>query len=192
MVPLCLNCLKPTLFKPLSEFSGNSELPVIHSAGVFTGPLRDLIHRFKFLGKDYLAEWLAEQCVELTSALDNEPDCVVPIPMSSLRRWRRGYNQAQLLAEKISKLTQLPMVDDFLSARLFSRSQINLNRRQRAANAKTRYQRSRRKIFQYQRPLLVDDVATTGATLIQCAKLLRMSGAEHVEALVVARDEMRP
>jgi competence protein ComFC len=175
------------MFDPLWEFGGHPVLPLVYSAGVFSGPLRELLHHFKFLGRDYLARWLARESLRTIKLRPDDFDCVIPVPMSPLREWKRGYNQAQLLASQIASEWKLPLVEGVLGCRLWSRSQIRLNRAERKRNVRHRYY-GKNRALDFERPLLVDDVKTTGSTLVQCAKVLLDKGAERVEGLVIARD----
>jgi ComF family protein len=112
---------------------------------------------------------------------------LVPVPLHSRRRRRRGYNQSQLLAEELAR--RLPAIDHAPGRLLRTRdtpSQVGLDRVQRRANVAG--------AFRWEGPslagrpvLLVDDVATTGATLQACAEALEAGGAGRVTAVTVAR-----
>lgn len=166
-------------------------MPVVYSAVRFENEARELIHVFKYGGRDYLASWIAE-C--LLNAVELDPahyDCVVPVPMPYLRECRRGYNQAALLASIIAIRWSKPLVEGWISSGFFQLSQTRFGRVARLTRAARRFRLKRRGPFPYANVLLVDDVKTTGATLRRCAFLLKQAGAERIDGLVFARDELR-
>ena len=119
----------------------------------------------------------------LRACLDREPftaRVVVPVPIHRSRQRKRGYNQAALLAVKLG----LPVDFSILKRVQNSESQTGLTRIQRLRNVRGAF-KSRRRI--HGSVLIVDDVQTTGATINEVARVLRLSGASRVEALTVAR-----
>jgi ComF family protein len=133
------------------------------------------------------------------------PDLVVPIPLHKRRlRWR-GFNQSELLANYISEnLTpgmEIPVLNDILIRKKHTTPQMQVKKySERKENIKDAFEiypvksaggsAEKFKRIKNKNILLVDDVATTGATLNECAKTLKQSGAKKVFALVLARQEM--
>jgi ComF family protein len=112
----------------------------------------------------------------------------VPVPLHQKRLRERGYNQSRLLAQELGKLTKLPLVADCLIRERHAPPQARTanvaERRSNVANAfSCRDDRLRNK-----RILLIDDVATSGATLDACARALKEAGAISVWGLVLARE----
>ncbi len=112
----------------------------------------------------------------------------MPVPLHRKRLRERGYNQSSLLARKLGKLTNLPVVDDYLIRQRYASPQARTatvdERHTNVADAfACRDQRLRDR-----QVLLIDDVATSGATLNACAAALKAAGAESVWALVLARE----
>ena len=115
-------------------------------------------------------------------------EILVPVPMHPKRLRERGYNQSGLLARELGRLTNLPVVDDCLIRQRHAPPQARTSnvdeRRSNIADAFTcRDHRLRDK-----QVLLIDDVATSGATLDACAAALKASGAISVWGLVMARE----
>ncbi len=122
---------------------------------------------------------------QLYRSMNREVDWVVPIPLSALRLRERGYNQASLIARPLAWQIGKPFRPGALSRVVATRSQVGLNREQRRANVRQAF-RAAPDVAQ-KRVLLVDDVATTGATMDAAARALRQTGAVAVIAITVAR-----
>ena len=115
------------------------------------------------------------------SVLD-DCDCVVPVPLHPWRRLRRGFNQARDLAERLDR----PVVDALWRIRATA-SQMTLHADARRSNVRGAFMLAPWSTSIEDRVVaLVDDVRTTGATLDECAKVLRRAGASDVRALTVA------
>ncbi|EKE16533.1 MAG: amidophosphoribosyltransferase-like protein [uncultured bacterium] len=124
------------------------------------------------------------------------PDCLIPVPLYSKRlRWR-GFNQSLLLAKYVGKnLTpglKIPTWSNILFRNKNTRAQMSIrNYQQRKENIINAFSISNSKKIQGKTILLIDDVATTGATIFECAKTLKNNGAKKVFALVIARQEIK-
>lgn len=144
------------------------------------------VHGFKFHGKPARGETfglLIAQAVRekgLTAELVSWP------PLSKRRFRRRGYDQAQLLAEKVGEELALPVVRTLEKKERPAQSGIRSGAARRA-NLIGAYTAVNTETFRGRRVLLVDDVLTTGATLAECAKTLRLAGAEAVACATLAR-----
>ena len=113
---------------------------------------------------------------------------VVPVPLHRRRLWDRGFNQAELLARVVAQELAYPLVAP-LTRRVPTRPQFNLSRRDRRANIAGAFAmkpRGREQI-NHKIVLLVDDIVTTGATMNECAKILKQNGAREIWGLVLAK-----
>jgi ComF family protein len=156
------------------------------SAGIFEGPLREAIHQFKYrpcrsLGKP-LARWMAG-----TIRVIQPIDLIVPIPLHSSRLRKRGFNQALLLAAELGKCTQLPLSFDNLVRIRPTRPQVELSGTERIKNVAGAFALNRPGAVLGRSILLIDDVFTTGATMNECARVLKKAGAAQVTAFTAAR-----
>jgi ComF family protein len=195
LVPRCAGCGEPgawfcvacrDLCDPVSLSGG---VPV-RGAGVHAGPLRAAIHRFKYGGERGLAEDLgALLALEVARDLAHGVliDAVVPVPLHRSRAASRGYDQATLLAAAVASRTGLPLRAALRRLRP-GRPQVELDRAARAANVRGAFVGEARSLRRLA-VALVDDVATTGATLADAAVAARAVGARSVRAYVVAVDE---
>lgn len=133
----------------------------------------------------FLGEYMATLCGELF--VETPPTVVVPVPMSAPQLKKRGYNQAQLIAEAIADILELPMQLDALRRADDSGTQHSLGKLERMENAVRSYSGVHTTSFASDTVvLLVDDVCTTGATLEACASLLVGLGAGRVLAVTAA------
>jgi ComF family protein len=110
------------------------------------------------------------------------------MPMHWLRRWRRGFNQAELLAQEIARRSATPVRRSVRRIR-GTAPQAGLTHAKRRQNVAGAFRVAGR--VEGMRVLLVDDVLTTGATASACARALKAAGAERVAVLTVARADRR-
>lgn len=157
--------------------------------GFFAGLLyndaaRVAMHRFKYGDAQYLAEFFASF---LLLPEGWEAEAFVPVPLHKGRLLRRGYNQSALIAEILGKGLGLPVEENLLSRvkRTCTQTALDVDaRRKNVKNAFVAKPCAGKSFF------LVDDVKTTGSTLIECAKALKKAGADKVYALAACADEL--
>ncbi|MFA6322515.1 MAG: ComF family protein [Candidatus Buchananbacteria bacterium] len=113
-------------------------------------------------------------------------DLICPVPLSKKRRRWRGFNQSEILAEVVAKSFNLPVSDDILNRKFHTRAQVGLPAKLREINIKGIFQANSFSVLE-KRILLVDDVLTTGATMKECARVLKEAGAKEVIGLVFAK-----
>lgn len=156
------------------------------AAGVYTGPLREALHAFKFHGKRALARPLAEliheQCAPV---LASGADALVPVPLARARLRERGFNQADLVADRLGALCGLPVRRRWLARVRETAPQTALAAAERRGNVRNAFLAERRAAGRH--VILVDDVLTTGATCQESARALREAGARRVDVVTVAR-----
>lgn len=190
---LCPDCFRRLKFLDTDKkFSlGVPDLNRLFIAGDYDDPLlAELIKKFKYnfiapLG-DVLADFLTAywQKVNLTDWWA-APDFVIPIPLSKKRERWRGFNQARILAEKFSAVNGYQLSNGLRRTK-HNQPQASLPENERLDNIKN--------VFRYddeplagQTVLLIDDVVTTGATLNEAARILKLAGAGKVYGLVLAK-----
>jgi ComF family protein len=148
----------------------------------YAGPARDLVGALKFRGATGVADAMAAQIAANAPTLMLD-GALVPVPLHPRRLRRRGYNQAAMIASALSRRTRLE-VADCLRRTGSAATQVGRDRRERRLGPAGSIElRAAAPV----RALLVDDVATTGATLAACAAALRVAGSIEVAALVFAR-----
>lgn len=126
------------------------------------------------------------------------PEYIIPIPLHSRRlRWR-GFNQAELLAkylgENLTPGLSIPVLNDILIRQKYTSPQMQIkNYAQRRKNMTDAFaiNKENKKLIVGKNILLVDDIATTGSTLFECAKVLKKAGTQSVFGVVIARQEFK-
>src|SRR5437763_16024513 len=138
----------------------------------------DRTHVAKALGR-----WMRRAGAELLEGAD----IIVPVPLHWTRLFERRYNQAGLLAHAIRAAGGPPVAPDWLVRRRRTPSQGRLGPTARARNVRGAFAVHRGREVKDKRIVLVDDVLTTGATVEECARVLRRAGAAFVGVLTLAR-----
>jgi len=118
-------------------------------------------------------------------------DVIVPVPMFWWRRFRRGKNNADVLAHCLAKSLGVPMRRRVLVRRRNTQPQAGLPPSRRFLNVQGAFRVRRPRAVENARVLLVDDVLTTGATCSEAAKMLKQAGAAMVAVAVAARAQGR-
>jgi competence protein ComFC len=194
--PICARCGDPLADQSLAAqpaaqlcYDCQAHLPMyqsLRSYGVFSGPLREALHRLKYQRDIGIGESLSKHLIELYNELKWDIDLVVPVPLGQKRARERGYNQSGLLAWPLACAIQKPYQPDALQRSRNTRSQVGLSaieRRENVDGAFTAHgDNVRGKVV-----LVIDDVMTTGSTISACAQALRTAGASFVYALTLAR-----
>jgi len=104
-------------------------------------------------------------------------DVVVPVPLAKKRQRQRGYNQSQMLAQGVSEVTGLPIYNKVLRRTRFEGSQTQMGRWERLENVENVFELKDPASLQGRHVLLIDDVVTTGATMVACAReILKAEG----------------
>jgi ComF family protein len=158
------------------------------AAARFDGVIRNLVHGFKYADRHEVSGLFARMMRSAGGALIREADLLIPVPLHPHKLWKRRYNQAAILAWKLSALTGLPV--DAFSLRRVRRtpSPVGLSSEERRANVAAAFAVAPHaaKTIQGKRILLIDDVMTTGSTLSACTRVLKDAGAVQVDCLAVA------
>ncbi len=148
---------------------------------------RDCILGLKFYRRLHYAPVLGRLlAMQLQAAGFTDFDVLTYVPVSFLRRWKRGYDQTRLIAQAVAEELGVELVPCLVKKR-HTRPQSSLSRpEQRRANIAGAYRMRRKVSVVGKRLLLLDDVITTGATVCECARVLLTAGAEDVRAASVA------
>jgi ComF family protein len=159
--------------------------------GAYEGPLRDLIHLFKYQQVKSAAPLLG-QFVE--QALQGTPLpaelLVVPVPLAKRKRRDRGFNQAEAIVAAFVRRQRSARIELSTSSLVRTRdtaSQTGLTRHQRRLNLRGAFVVVQPERIRGRTLLLVDDVMTTGTTAGECARVLLRAGAKQVFVATVAR-----
>ena len=202
--PICAECL-PALDARLLQPAGvaiglPADVPApllqLEWCAAYTGTVRRALHELKYGAEQRLAEPLGRAVARRWAAVGAGGDVIVPVPVHPGRLRRRGYDQALLVAVVAGRDLRLPVAPVLERARE-TIAQFDLDRAARATNVAGAFRLRdppRTSRLDRVRPLdgrwviLVDDVVTTGATLVACAGPLLDAGAIGVSAIAVARE----
>ena len=152
----------------------------------YGGTVRSAVHALKYRHIIAIAPEMAKTMSVHSFATRANLDCVAPVPAHIDRLRERGYNQTSLLAREIAYNLQLQFLDDALTKTRATQSQVELTRQQRAMSLRGVFEANYR--FDDGHVLLIDDVCTTGNTLMNCAAALKLAGARRVSAIVFAKE----
>jgi ComF family protein len=145
-------------------------------------PLNKLVQGLKFNQRLELTNYLAD---ELAKVINERPDAIVAMPLHPTRLRERGFNQSQLLAQRLAHQLQTPCLNDVCQRTRHTTPQTLLPWKERNKNVHNAFACATH--LGGKRIAIIDDVMTTGASLNELAKVLKQAGANRVEAWVVAR-----
>lgn len=192
--PLCPRCGRPQLNAVVCPVCVGwaASIDGIRAPFKFDGAIRQAIHELKYNNLRAIAPLLGKWLGDYLAANPLPAEVLVPVPLHRQRLRERGYNQSRLLALELAKFSGLAMVDDCLVKELHTTPQARTkNVAERRANVADAFAcRDRR--LEDKKVLLIDDVATSGATLDAGARALKESGASSVWGLVLAKEIKEP
>jgi ComF family protein len=144
------------------------------------------VRAIKYGHNFFLARHLTGMLLSAMEGCDWQVDLITAVPLSPRHERSRGYNQAALLAQPLADLLKLPYLGKAIRRSRETRSQVNLNLAERQLNVSGAFS-ANPDLVRGRRVLIVDDVYTTGATLNECARALKDSGAKEVYALALCK-----
>jgi len=113
---------------------------------------------------------------------------LIPLPLAKKRLKWRGYNQAEEIGKHLAQFFQIPLINDVLIKIKATLPQIEFTKEKREENMKGAFLVKSPDLVRGRKILLIDDIYTTGATMEECARVLKESGAKEIVGLVIARD----
>ena len=174
-----------------------------HACYHYDGAIKDAIHQFKYGSKSFMSVSLgpllagfAENVARTAFQPENEANgwfrksaqlVIMPVPLHPRRLRERGFNQSLLLAKHVA--ARLGAELDFMSLRRvkYTTPQTGLGKEERRRNVSRAFEVANSQTVKGKTVLLVDDVATTGNTVNECARILKRSGCKEVSCLVLAK-----
>lgn len=183
---MCLHCrtgmpllaYKPDEFSEMLQRIASPGVPVERAAAYFRytsgGTYSKLIYATKYHGRPWVGERLARELAEklLPQGFFDDIDALVPVPMHFVKKMRRGYNQTEEIVRGVASATSLPVVTALKSQRGHD-TQTHKGAFARWLNAENIYAAREVRLRGLRHVLVVDDVMTTGSTILSCIKALR-------------------
>ncbi len=167
----------------LCDWGGESVVCI--SIFEYSGSVRDAIRRFKFSGQKHYAKYFADLAAEKLPNICEDIDVITAIPLSVLGLKKRGYNQAECFARSVAQNLSVNYEELLIKIKEnFPQHELALS--ERVSNVKGVYKVSNIKNVKNKNILLCDDILTTGNTLKECAKMLKLFGANSVKCCTIA------
>lgn len=182
----CDQCwIEPALQRvPLAALSPLARVDTLYDYQASSG-IGPLLKLFKFHGvgvEGLVTSMLKKVCFDFSATA-----AIVPVPLHSRRQRERGFNQAEVIGCCLARAAQLPLNQPLLQRVRATRQQAKLNRPERFENVRAAFA-VRAGAPPPESVILVDDVYTTGATLTECARVLKAAGVKTVRGFVLAKD----
>ncbi len=183
---LCHSCRQtaPEVVKTKNSYSFVARWTAVW---YYKGAVRSSLLRYKFRRKRHYAAFYGRQlALKILSSGMNDFDVLSWVPVSRLRKWRRGYDQAKLLAQAVAEELGTTAIPCLQKVRHTPPQSGFPEASQRRANVVNAYRVTAPEAVIGKRILLIDDIITTGATLSECAKTLLIAGGAEITGAAVA------
>ncbi|HVP37510.1 MAG TPA: ComF family protein [Terriglobales bacterium] len=179
--PLCRSLLDKEL-RRCPKCPQSLPLSLNRSLGIFDPYYQTLIHHFKYSRKFSIGKNLGRRLGEILKKEEfaKDFDYIIPVPLHRSRKRERGYDQSRILAGEISKTVSIPLAEKILIRNKKTKDQTHLTVEERERNVRDAFAVRDSSLLWGKRVILVDDVMTTGATLQECAGVLKDAGAREV------------
>lgn len=179
---LCLVNLLPDTTPIEHDALLNAKFDSLWVLDSYRYPLTFMIPALKFHGQqdyaDLLARWFVLYRVRWMTVL---PQHIIAVPLHWRRHWQRGYNQAELIAQALSRYTHIPILDNAIKRRRYTRPQSELTQSQRSSNIHNAFWVNQKSLASIQSVVLIDDVITTGSTLNDlCSAMYKVAPHLHI------------
>lgn len=184
---LCLSCGQPLGDALSCEYCKDSAVIPVAVLGHYQDPLQEIIHQFKYSGYSRLGDSLAKKLIDnhIHTFERLRPNLTVPIPLDSYRLRRRGFNQAAVLSDIVSKKLKIVIAEQLLVKSRKTKDQTRLDFERRAENLKGAFTVTER-IAPDAKIILIDDVFTTGATMREGLRAITEAGGKVVMTAAIA------
>ncbi len=187
----CKSCLQELESERLDDSRISVEeyenIDEIISLFPYSERIHNLIHNFKYNDYPEIAavfrKWIKYFFFE--NEYNPQDWIVIPVPLHNVRLRERGYNQAEYIAEIVSECSFIEMRTDIVERSMYTKMQAKLSKVERKANLENAFRI--KKLFDKRNVLLIDDVFTTGATMISLAGELKRNGVDRIHAFTIAR-----
>lgn len=147
--------------------------------------IREVIKDYKYNGKNYLYKALGDLMIDTINEYDLKADNIIYIPMHRRKQAIRGYNQSMLLSLHISKLLGIALIDDNLVKHKKTKDQSHSDKYERSRNLMDSFKLKDASKIRHRHILLIDDIITTGSTMMEASKVLMENGAKRVTGLAL-------
>ncbi|MBR3162912.1 MAG: ComF family protein [Clostridia bacterium] len=157
---------------------------------MYSGVVRKILIDYKFNDCSFIYKTFTNFILKNEKFVENikSYDIIIPVPLSKKRKKERGYNQSELIAKEICRLTNLKLNTKSLKKIKNITEQSTLNKEKRETNIKDAYCLKFPSTVVNKKVLIIDDVYTTGSTVNECSKLIKNAGSKQIGILTIAKD----
>ncbi|MCP2518928.1 ComF family protein [Candidatus Aminicenantes bacterium AC-708-M15] len=192
---ICLKCgkaIKSSFYQPHYCQHCLTNVPTFslhRSFGKYEGVLKDIILLFKFKRKRVLGKKLGYLAYETLKAnpIFLKSEVIIPVPLYPKREKERGFNQCEIIAIELEKLTNIRFLKNVLIKIKDTPPQSVLDFKKRKNNVKGAFYVKNSLHIYKKNVLLIDDVYTSGSTIMECSKILKKAGAKEIFVLTLAQ-----
>lgn len=176
---VCINCLRNP--PPFTRH---------RSCSFYRGKLKDVILLYKYKGFRILGKHLASFADEMLGRnleIWQGVEILIPVPLHPRRKKMRGFNQSAILAKELAKKKNFCFLQNSLIRTVYRPPQTSVEKGERESNVRGVFEVKKTEKIKNKIVCLIDDVYTTGATLRECARVLKKAGVKEVRALTIAQ-----
>jgi len=187
---VCCQCENGFLSGIVPPAAATRHIPIIWSCRFYENTVKKLIHQFKYQRKTRMIELFAETFPDALQAdifSCHAIELIIPVPICKNRKKERGFNQAEIIAKKLSVTFSVPVSRRNLIKSKNTPPQTKLSKRSRISNLTDSFSVKNARLVRGKTILIVDDVMTTGATLNTSAIELLKAGAKKILGFTLAR-----
>jgi len=190
---ICASC-----FEKLKVFDNNvCEKNFAVNSGfsmfLYSSELREIIHKIKYKDFGYYAKAIGAKMGEF---FVNQnlifADFIIPVPIHWIRKMQRGYNQAEIMAREVSKVSKIPISNCSLIRNRNTKPQFDLNKEMRIKNIEGAFVIKNFDELVGKDVLFIDDIYTTGTTLKECEKIVKSIGVKNVYYFTLSSTKIFP
>lgn len=189
---ICNKCEKKLQKENLCKIYKSKSKLINYHGYVFKyqGIIRDKIIDYKFNEQAYLYKTFSKIILknEIICSFIKKYDIIIPVPIHKKRKKYRGYDQTQLIAKEIAKNLQVCIKFNILKKKNNIKPQSSLTKNERRLNIKDAYELQNEKEIYNKKVLLIDDIYTTGATIEECARIIKKAKPKEISAFTIAKD----
>ncbi|MGL5938716.1 MAG: ComF family protein [Phocaeicola sp.] len=196
---ICLSCLIHLPRTPLLWSDGNElekelwgKIPLVKAASYLHydkgGDARKLLYELKYYQNPTIGEWLGRCMAQELMPLNffDSIDFLIPVPLHIKKEQKRGYNQSLMIAQGVSSVTKIPILSNSIYRNRFNETQTNKGLYERWINVQELFKLHPQSYLESKHILLIDDVFTTGATIVACADALSHLPDIRISVLTLA------
>jgi ComF family protein len=153
----------------------------------FDDRVRDLVHLLKYSGRKDVGRFFGKILSERLSkeGYEFKSNALVPVPLASVRKRERGFNQSEVVAKTLAKKNEIPVATGFVKRIKITTSQTKLNAHERRINVSGAFEANRK--IEGKKVIIIDDVITTGATTRELANAIIIGGGSVECAICIAK-----